>query len=512
MSSKSRVQISPHDPSLRRRRKVAESPLRPLLEEGGTEKWLHSSRIRAEERERIVEFAASGLPVFILGEEGTGKSAVARALHFLGPWKKNPFLLIPCRGLTPQSFVEKILLWGKDGKPSPKFYLTLFLENLENLEEDMQALLQDLLSSRRISWPGLEETVFAIQVLSSSSGDMTEPVTGGKFREDLFQALGTLTLHLPPLRERKEDLPRLVQEILREKAREGGQSKTFSPEALRALQEHTWPGNLAELESLVLRSAVLKEGNLIEPTDLAFSPSRDSLFRRGPSREEEDSWFDVAIPTLAHEIKNPLVAISTFAHLLPDKYEDPEFRQEFSRLVNQDVRRINALFENLLEFAQLSSPQSSAQDLNAALEDILGKQEKVPGQADRKIVANLGNALPPILFDKTHLNFVLRNLLERVFLKGNPIFPLQISTHFIRVEEAGKRPDSLDMILWYNTPEGILGNFSRVVGFETKPELQNLNLALLLTRRVILRNRGKMQVLQEENGGMTLRVQLPAGK
>ena len=70
----------------------------------------------------------------------------------------------------------------------------------------------------------------------------------------------------------------------------------------------------------------------------------------------------------------------------------------------------------------------------------------------------------------------------------------------------------MDMILWYNSPEGILGNFSRVVGFETKPELQNLNLALLLTRKVILRNRGEIQVLQEEDGGMTLRVQFPAGK
>jgi hypothetical protein len=340
---------------------------------------------------------------------------------------------------------------------------------------------------------------------------MAEPVTSGKFREDLLQTLEMLTLRLPPLRERKEDLPRMVQEILREKAGEGGKNKMFSPEALQALQEHDWPGNLAELESLVLRSTFLKEGNLIEPADLAFSPSRGPSLRETPCRNENGSWFDVTIPTLVHEIKNPLVAISTFAHLLPDKYEDPEFRQEFSRLVNQDVRRINALFENLLEFAQFSSPQSSLQDLNATLEEFLGKQGKAPGQAERKIVTDLGNALPPILFDKTQLNFVLRNLFDHVLFKGNANFPLHISTRFTREGGTEGRPDSVDMILWYDSPEAVLGNFSRVVGFETQPEFQNLNLALLLTRKVMLRNRGKMQVLLEEEGGMTLRIQFTAG-
>ena len=512
MSSKSKAQISPDDPSSGRGRKAGESPLKPLLEEERIEGWLHSCRIPSEERERIIKFAASGLPVFIQGEEGTGKSEVARALHFLGPWKKSPFLRFPCRGLTPQSFVERILLWGEERKSGPRVSLSLFMENLESLEEDMQAFLQDLLSSRRIPWPGLEDTVFDVQVLSSSSGDMAESVTAGKFREDLFQTLTTLSLYLPPLRERKEDLPRMIQEILRGKAGEGGEGKIFSPEALQALQAHNWPGNLAELESLVLRSAVLKDGDLIEPEDLAFSPSRMPPFRGTLSPEEKDSWFDVAIPTLTHEIKNPLVAISTFAHLLPDKYDDPEFRHEFSRLVHQDVRRINALFENLLEFAQLSSPQSSVQDLNAVLEDFLGKQGKAPGQENRKIVTDLGNALPRIHFDKTHLNFVLRNLLDHALFKGNTQVPLHISTRCAGEEGTGRGPDSVDMILWYNNPEGGLGDISRVVGFETKPEFQNLNLALLLIRKVMLRNRGEMQGLQEEDGRMILRVQFPAGK
>lgn len=481
------------------------------LEKERLERWFYSSRIPSEERERILKFAVSGFPVHIQGEEGTGKSELARVLHSLGPWKKSPFLHFPCRGLTPHNFVRKLLLWGKERKTGPKLSFTLFMENLESLEEDMQAILQDLLSSRQILWPGLEETAFEVQVLSSSSGDMAETVTAGKFRGDLFQTLETLTLHLSPLRERNDDIPRMVQEILSEKAGEAGKNKMFSPDALQTLQEQNWPGNLSELESLVLRSAVLKEGNLIEPEDLVFSPPHSPSARGISSLDEKDSWFDMTIPTLAHEIKNPLVAISTFAHLLPNKYEDPEFRQEFSRLVNQDVRRINALFENLLEFAQFSSPQFSLQDLNAALEEFLGRQGKVPGEADREIITDLGKALPPILFDKTHLNFVLRNLLENGLFKGNAQFPLHISTRFARGEGSGRRQHSVDMILWYNSPEGALGNFSRVVGFQTEPEFQNLNLALLLIRKVMLRNRGRMQVLQGEDGGTTVRAQFPAG-
>ncbi|NWF54164.1 MAG: sigma 54-interacting transcriptional regulator [Syntrophaceae bacterium] len=478
----------------------------------GVEDWLHSFRVPAELRERVRKFAASGLPVFIQGEEGTGKSAVARVLHFWGPWKKSPFLRIPCRGLTPSDFVEKISVWGEEKQPGGRVSLTLFLENLGRLQDNMQALLQELLSSRQVPWPGLEETIFDVQVLSSSTGDMAESLADEGFRPDLFRTLETLTLRLPPLRERKEELPRIVQEILREKERQVGGKKGFSPEAIRVLQEYDWPGNLAELESMVLRSAVLKDGNLIEPADLAFNPSCGPSYQGTPFRDEKDRWFDVTIPTLAHEIKNPLVAISTFAHLLPNKYDDPEFRQEFSRLVNQDVGRINALIENLLEFAQFSPPRSSLQDLNAALGEFLEKYRNTPGKANREVMTDLENGLPPILFDKTQLNFILRNLLENVPSRGNDHSPLNISTRFPREETTGRGADSVDLILWYHSPEGFLGNFSRIVGFETNPELQNLNLSLLLIQKVMLNNRGKMQVRKEADGGITLLARFPAGK
>jgi two-component sensor histidine kinase len=487
------------------------SPGDRMKAEERTLRWLQSPRISAENRERVAQFASSGLPVFLRGEEGTGKGEVAKALHFLGPWRGSPMLRLSPRGLTPPKFVEKLSLWLGAGRSSQKVSLSLYWEEVESLEGEMQAILVDLLADQQVHWPGLEEVIFDVQILSSSSAPLTEAVAAKRFREDLFRTLETLTLYLPPLRERKGEIPRLVDEILRERMPEGENPKRFSPEALQALQAYEWPGNVPELESLVLRSAAMKEGTLLSPGDLVFSPSPGSLSRGTQSKEDKEPWFEITIPTLAHEIKNPLVAISTFAHLLPDKFEDPEFRQEFSRLVSQDVHRINDLLENLLEFAQFTAPRGGLLDLNAALEEVLQEHEKMPLPKGKEILTDLAKGLPPVLFDKSQLGFILRNLLENAFSKGNPEGPLHLSTRFSREEGGGAPADFVDLILWYNSREGALRTFSKVVGLEAGPDFQNLNMALLLIRRVMVRNQGKMQVLQEDDGGMTVRLQFPAG-
>jgi hypothetical protein len=484
----------------------------PRSADGKILRWLHSSRIPGEDRERILKFASSGLPVFLLGEEGTGKGEVAKALHFLGPWKNSPFLHFSCRGLASPKFAEKLSLWGKERDPAENVSLTLYLEDAEYLDEDLQALLLDLLTDQKVHWPGLEEISFDAQVISSSSSSLAEAVSARKFREDLFHTLETLSIHLPPLRDRKEEIPRLAQEILQERDPEGKGAKAFSPEALQALQEYDWPGNLPELESLVLRSAALQDGNLLGSEDLVFSPSRGPRGQKTPPRGEKESWFDVTIPTLAHEMKNPLVAISTFAHLLPEKYDDSEFRGEFSRLVNQDVRRINEVLENLLEFAQLSDPRSSLHDLNLVLGEALRQQEKDTRPPAKEVQTDLGNGLPLILFDKSHLGFVLRNLLENAFSRLNPQGSLNLSTRFSGEEDKEGGKESVDLVLWYNMPEGALRNFSGRAGVEAEMDFQNLNMALLLTHKIMVRNGGRMQVIQEEDGGMSIRLQFPAEK
>jgi len=298
---------------------------------------------------------------------------------------------------------------------------------------------------------------------------------------------------------------------LQEKRQEGMHAKKFSHEALQALQQYDWPGNLPELESLVLRSAAMKKGDLLLPEDLIFN------FQQPPARrplrgEEGESWFDAAIPTLAHEIKNPLVAISTFAHLLPEKYDDPEFRGEFSGLVMQDVRRINELLENLLEFAQFAPPRFTANDLNFILEEILQQEEKTLGRRGGEIRTELGEELPLVLFDQAQLNFVLRNLLENVVAKMGSNQPLHVSTRFSREEGREGQKQFVDLHMWRDGQERVFSPLPQSLHEGSKPDFQNQNLALLLIRKVMVRNRGQMQVGQEEEEGMTVRLRFPVAE
>lgn len=471
--------------------------------------WVRSSRLPLEVQEKVFKFAASGLPVFIQGEEGTGRDEVAQALHSLSPWKHSPFLRFSCRLLSPEKFVQRISPWLRDKGRKGKISLILYLEDLESLEGEMQAFLLDLLKNQRISWPGLAERSLDVRVISSSTNSLAQAVAAKRFRGDLFEILETVSVALKPLRERREDIPRMAGEILREKEVDGRPPKRFSPEALKALQQYEWPGNLQELESLVLRSATLKEGELLQPGDLIFHSPGGPLKAAEIQTEEREFFFDLTLPTLAHEIKNPLVAISTFAHLLPEKYEDAEFRQDFSRLVNQDVKRINELLENLLEFTQFSPPHPAPNDLNFILIGVIKQKEKAVHRWGGKITTELSAGLPLILFDETQLGFVLRNLLENALSKMSPDVPLRIATSFSWDEGTGGRQEFVDLRVWYDGPEEFPGTIQRAGDRETEPDFRNLSLALLLVRKVMARNRGTMQVRQEGEEGMTVRLRFP---
>ena len=276
-------------------------------------------------------------------------------------------------------------------------------------------------------WPGLKEKNIEAKIITTSVVSLAKAVFAGKLRGELYQILEMLTIFLKPLRERKEDISIIATEILQEHRQEQISPKKFSTEALKVLQQYHWPGNLRELESLILRSAALKEGELLLPEDLVFSFGRGELWAASREKVEEDegrcssatppaekeSLFDVTLSTLAHEIKNPLVAISTFAALLPEKYEDPEFREQFSQLVALDIKRINALLEILLEFAQFLPPRFRENHLTPLVKDIFKQKEKTLTQRRTRLTLNLKEYLPAILFDPAQLDFVLRTILRK---------------------------------------------------------------------------------------------------
>ena len=492
----------------------------PLSAEEKTKSWLYSSRMQPEVREKVFKVSFSSLPVFIQGEEGTGRSEVAKAIHFLGPSKDKPFIRFFCRELTLEKFMHKLSFWLQNSARGEDVSLTLFFEEVENLEWDLQSTLLDLWKDQRVGWPGLEEIGIEAKIITTSATSLANAVSTGKFRGELYQTLEMLPILLKPLRDRIEDIPRLATEILQEHRQEQIAQKKFSMEALQVLQQYHWPGNLRELESLTLRSAALKEGDLLLPEDLVFCFGKGELwtapgkekekekvggpFSPAPPAEEKTSLFDATLSTLAHEIKNPLVAISTFAALLPEKYEDPEFRDQFSHLVNLDVKRINDLLENLLEFAQFPSPIFREYNLTLLLKDVLKQKEKNFTQRGNRLTFDLKDNLPAILFDAAQLDFVLRNILENVLARIEDNKDMRLSTDLF--EEGEDHNKFVELVVWYEGQDGIVRNIQKAFGPEAGVDFENMSLALALVRKVMVRNRGDMLVSQEEGAGTTIRL------
>jgi hypothetical protein len=482
--------------------------------EKGIKGWVNSVRIPPRVRSQIMKAAATPFPVFIQAEKGTGANEVAKTIHQLSPWEKHPFLHFFCRDLNAEAFMQRLSKWLLGSGNQRTISFTLFLEDVDLLGWDLQTILLDLLNDHEIGWPGWGKRVTQAKVISSSSLSLSIAAGCGRFREDLFPTLETVTIVLPPLRERKDEIRSLVAEVLQERQKKGlFGKKRFSAEALDRLQAYHWPGNIQELESVVFRSASMKDGEMILPQDLIFRRGEfkgDLLGQSlGSPKEERPSFFDAAVPTLAHEIKNPLVAISTFAHLLPGKYDDPEFREEFSRLVGRDIQRINDLLENLLEYVQLSAPQPVGNDLNLLVSHLLERKEKILAQRGAHLTAELKDSLPAVLFDKSQLEFVVRNIFDSICAKMRDHHPLYLSTSLAEEEEDSGLRESVKLHVWHSGQDGIVRNIQKATGMEADPDFENLGFALALAKKVVIRNHGEMRVEREEGAGTTIRVWFP---
>lgn len=209
--------------------------------------------------------------------------------------------------------------------------------------------------------------------------------------------------------------------------------------------------------------------------------------------------FDAALWMLAHEIKNPLVAINTFASLLPERYGDEEFREEFSRLVSLDVRRINELLENLLEYGQFGEPQVGRQDLNGVIGEVLRQREKELEERGVQLEVELGEGLPGVLFDRVQLGYVLRNVLGNACTWVREGSFLRLRTG---LEEQGVGKGFVELGVWYKGQNELI----REVRESEGEEAESWSLALALARRVMVRNRGKMRVSLE--GEVTSAIRL----
>ncbi|MGH7412356.1 MAG: sigma 54-interacting transcriptional regulator [Candidatus Methylomirabilis sp.] len=228
----------------------------------------------------VGKMAASDLTVLIKGESGTGKELLARAIHYNSRRLARPFVAVNCAAI-PRDLLESELFGHEKGAFTGasalrrgKFELadggTLFLDEIGDMDLALQAKILRVLQERQFERVGGERPLSSdVRVIAASNQDLETAVTQKGFREDLYYRLNVVAITLPPLRERAEDIPLLVDHFLRMFAEEEGEEpKTVSPEALELMLAYNWPGNVRELENAVKRARVLAATSLILPEHL----------------------------------------------------------------------------------------------------------------------------------------------------------------------------------------------------------------------------------------------------
>jgi two-component system response regulator HydG len=238
---------------------------------------------RAPEMEklyRIIAKAANSVhPVLILGESGTGKEMVARSIHYSGPFRDKPFIPVDCGSLVPTLIESELFGYvkgaftgasqTKDGLLAIAEGGTVFLDEVGELPVDLQAKLLRAIQEKEIRPVGSTRRIpINVRILAATNRDLEQAVMQGNFRRDLYFRLNVLSLRIPPLRERRQDIPLLIANFLDRMARSSGHEKLLNDESLKALMAYDWPGNVRELENCLERVYAFSSGPTIHTADL----------------------------------------------------------------------------------------------------------------------------------------------------------------------------------------------------------------------------------------------------
>jgi DNA-binding NtrC family response regulator len=253
---------------------------RQLDDKFGLENIVGRSQPMREIFEIVQQVAPTRATVLIQGESGTGKELIAKAIHQLSPRARQPLVTVHCAALSPSLLEselfghEKGAFTGAHERRVGRFEQaqngTLFLDEIGEIDASTQVKLLRFLGERTFERVGSNKTLTAdVRVVAASNKNLRSLVQAATFREDLFFRLSVVEVHLPPLRERMEDLPMLAGAFIREFARENGKPVTaLAPEALDILQRHRWPGNVRELRTVLEHAVVMCRGETIVPRDL----------------------------------------------------------------------------------------------------------------------------------------------------------------------------------------------------------------------------------------------------
>jgi DNA-binding NtrC family response regulator len=235
-------------------------------------------------------------PVLILGESGTGKELVAKSIHFQGARKERPFVPVDCSSLVPTLIESELFgyvkgaftgaLHGKQGLLEAAQGGTLFLDEIGDMPVDLQAKLLRALQEREVKPVGsTERRRIDVRVIAATNRDLDAAIKQGTFRQDLYFRLNVVQVKLPPLRERKSDIPLLVMSFLEKFSGSQESGRSISEDAMRQFIAYDWPGNVRELENAIERAVALGSGPIISVADLPSNLQYPAT-QRAPEKNE----------------------------------------------------------------------------------------------------------------------------------------------------------------------------------------------------------------------------------
>lgn len=311
----------------------------------------------------LARLMGTDLTVLITGESGAGKELAARALHDFGPRRHEPFVAINMAAI-PRELIESELFGHERGaftgaatRASGRFEQaeggTLFLDEIGDMPHEAQTrLLRVLQQGEYVPVGGATPVKANVRIISATHRDLRAAVRQGAFREDLFYRLNVVPVRLPPLRERKEDIPELATHFLAEAEREGLPRRTLSQSALSTLRDHSWPGNVRELENLIRRIVVMSAEDLIS-ADAVQDVLDDSIGEPeggGPSgisavdagAHELDELVDAHLATYFANLGNELPPAGLYNRVL-EQIESPLIAHMLSAVGGNQVKAAEIL-------------------------------------------------------------------------------------------------------------------------------------------------------------------------
>jgi DNA-binding NtrC family response regulator len=281
------------DRALENRRLLAENSLlrQELADKIGYNRIIGASPAMLEVEKLVKKVASSDTTVLFLGESGTGKELFAAGVHSLSSRREKPYITINCAAI-PRELLENELFGSEQGAFTSSHRLklgkfeiadggTVFLDEIGDLDMALQAKLLRFLQEKTFErLGGTKQISVNVRVIAATNVDLKEAIAEKRFREDLYYRLSVFPIHVPPLRERREDVTRLAEYFVQKYCNEMSKPvKKFSQEALKLMDRYHWPGNVRELENTVERAVILCEGRYINPEHLAIRVRTDHEIR-----------------------------------------------------------------------------------------------------------------------------------------------------------------------------------------------------------------------------------------